>query len=93
MVLVEEESLHCAGYLLEDGEETVDLGAVVDVLAEQLGLSPFVDHVPLDGAGFAQVVFAVDQVGQVGEVQSEVQLVLLEPFVSLSVCKVLKLYS
>ena len=71
VVLIEEESAHCSCGFVENREEAFELGVVVVVLSEELGLAPPSDDVPLNGLGLGDVVLSVDEVGEVGEVEAE----------------------
>lgn len=93
MVLVEEKALDSSGDFEVDGEEALNLGVVMDVFAEQFALAPSLDDVALDGPRFSDVEITVQKVGQVGEVESKVHLIISEPFFSVRVMIIFKFHA
>lgn len=51
------------------------------------------DDVPIDGGGFSELEVTIDEVRQVGEIESEGLLILTEPFIEIGVFVVFKLNS
>lgn len=94
VVLIEEGNPCSVVNFVEDSHECVQLGRILDVFAEQsVVLAPLSDDVSIDGSRLSQTVLSVDEVRNVGEVEAEIHLVLLEPFllVVLGVMDILKL--
>lgn len=85
MLFVEEESLDGSCYFIENREDAFNLGVIFDRFPEECGIAPFVDDIFLNCSRLSDVVFSVDEVREVGEVQSKVEFVLLEPLVALGV--------
>lgn len=90
VVLVEVKSLNRSCNLREDGKEAFEMGVVLQALAQEFLVSPLLDDVALDGVGFGDVVLSIKQVRQIGEIDAQVDLVLLEPVIRIGVVIVLE---
>lgn len=91
MVLVEEEPLDGSWNLIEDRKEALKSSIILVVLTKKLAFSPSLDDICLNGSWLCDIEVSIDQVRQVGEVESEVLLVILKPFLTGGIVIVFKL--
>jgi len=93
VILVKEQALDSRWNFDENWKEAFDFGVVVSILSKKFRISPFVDDVSLNGTWFSQAVFTIKEIGKVGEVQSKIKFIVLEPFVTISISKIFKFYT
>jgi hypothetical protein len=91
VVLVEEETLDGSWNLIEYWKEALESSIILVVLTKKLAFSPSLDDVCLNGSWFCDIEVSIDQVRQVGEVESEVLLVIFKPLLASCVVIVFKL--
>lgn len=65
----------------------------MSILTKKFLVSPFADDISLDSWGLADVVFTVNQIRKVGEIQAKMEFIFFEPFIWASVMDIFEVNS
>ena len=93
MFLIEEETTNLGLNSRKDGLKAVNSCSILDGFAEKISIAPFFNDVLMDGCRFSDVVLSIQQIWQVGEVKSHIDLVIFEPIIKVLVSVVFELNS
>ena len=90
IVLIPEKSLDVLHRIVKNAHDVVDIPCILGVLPEEVGLARASNDVLGDGGGLSQFEISVDEVGDVGEVEAQILLILIEPLLPVVVLHLLE---